>query len=389
MTNGDSYTEVTSTSWASRMMASIKGILLGFILFIVAFPVLFLNEGCSVRTAKGFKEGAQAAISIDAGRVDPGNSGKLVHMTGHAVTDEILTDPVFQVSATGIRLNRNTEMYQWKENVHTRTEKKLGGGEETVTTYSYEKTWSSGRIDSSRFRKTGYDNPPMPFNPDTWQARRVKLGDFRLSPSLIFQITQSEKIFLGQEAIDNLPSSLQAGASLHEGGFYTGNNPADPQIGDMRISFHVVRPQEVSVLSRQQDDTFEAYITTQGTSIDRLMSGSRSIDSMIARMHHENILRTWLIRLAGFMMMFIGMSLVFGPISTFGDVVPIVGSILRMGTGIIAFVIAFVFATTTIAIAWITYRPLFGISLLILAGGVFAGTWFISKQRKEKNVSAA
>ena len=114
------------------------------------------------------------------------------------------------------------------------------------------------------------------------------------------------------------------------------------------------------------------------------MSGNRSIESMIAQMQDENVMRTWIIRLVGFLMMFIGMTMIFKPISTFGDVVPVVGSILSMGTGVIAFVIALFFSLLTIAIAWIVYRPLLGIILLLIGGGVFAGVWFYARQKKAK-----
>lgn len=384
MSNGDSYTEVTTKSWGSRLMESIKGVLVGLLLFLAAFPVLFKNEGCSVKTAKGLEEGGKAAIHVEIDKVDPANNGKLVHMTGQAVTDETLTDPLFQVSDKGIRLSRNVEMYQWKEISESKTEKKMGGKEETTTTYRYEKDWSSTRIDSSKFKKQGYNNPQMPYSSQSWQARLVNLGAFRLSPSLISQITDGEKISLDQAAFNKLPATVRTGAVLNDGGIYKGNNPSDPQIGDLRINFNIVKPQEVSILSRQQNATFEAYKTSQGTDIDRLMSGNRSIESMIAQMQDENRIRTWIIRLVGFLMMFIGMTMIFKPISTFGDVVPVVGSILSMGTGVIAFVIALFFSLLTIAIAWIVYRPLLGIILLLIGGGVFAGVWFYSRQKKAK-----
>ncbi len=382
--NGDSYTEVTSQSWGSRLMESIKGVLVGLLLFIAAFPVLFMNEGCSVKTAKGLEEGGKAAIHVEIDKAEPGNNGKLVHMTGEAVTDEVLTDPLFNISEKGIRLSRDVEMYQWKEIKEEKKEKKVGGSEQTTTTYKYEKEWSSTRIDSSKFKKPGYNNPAMRFSSDSWQARLVKLGAFRLSSSLISQITSGEKISLDQATFNKLPANVRTGSVLNDGGIYAGKNPSDPQVGDLRISFSLVKPQEVSVLSKQQNNTFEAFRTSQDTEINRVMAGNRSIENMIAEMQKENVMKTWLIRLGGFLMMFIGLGMIFKPISTFGDVVPVVGSILSMGTGVIAFVIALVCSLITIAIAWIVYRPILGIILLLIGGGVFAGIWFYSKQKKAK-----
>ena len=90
--------------------------------------------------------------------------GKFVHVTGEAATDEVLEDTDFGVSAIAIRLTRKTEMYQWRENQSSQTRKTLGGGTETVTTYSYEKDWSDRAIDSGRFHDPGHDNPgKLPF----------------------------------------------------------------------------------------------------------------------------------------------------------------------------------------------------------------------------------
>jgi uncharacterized membrane protein len=54
----------------------------------------------------------------------------------------------------------------------------------------------------------------------------------------------------------------------------------------------------------------------------------------------------------------------------------------RMGTGIIAFVLAILVGTTTIAIAWFWYRPLLAVG--ILAAGVIAAVivYRIGRSRK-------
>lgn len=56
----DSFTAVTSRSWGSRIMSSIKGIFFGFVLIVVVVVLLWWNEGCAVKTAKSLTEGASA-----------------------------------------------------------------------------------------------------------------------------------------------------------------------------------------------------------------------------------------------------------------------------------------------------------------------------------------
>lgn len=131
----DSVTVTSSQSWFSRIISSIKSVLVGLALFVISFPVLFWNEGRAVQTARSLEEGAGAVVSVPADSVDAANEGKLVHVSG-AVSTQPLTDPDLGVQAEGVKLVRNVEMFQWKEEERSEKKKKLGGGEETVTTYT-------------------------------------------------------------------------------------------------------------------------------------------------------------------------------------------------------------------------------------------------------------
>ena len=147
-------TETTTESWGSRLGSSIKGVLIGGALFIAGFPVLFWNEGNSVKTAKAIDEGEGVCVSVESNAsIDQGNDDKLVHMSGKADTQDVLADDTFGVSATAIRLERQVEMYQWLEESRTSEKKKMGGSVEKTTTYTYKKGWFDHAIDSSGFKE--------------------------------------------------------------------------------------------------------------------------------------------------------------------------------------------------------------------------------------------
>src|SRR5205823_9344504 len=110
--------------------------------------VLWTNEGRAVKTEKSLKEGQGAVVSVGSDKVVAANEHKLVHMSGRATTGETLSDPEFLVSRNTIKLRRNVEMYQWQEKKEEKERKKLGGGTEKVTTYSYEKAWSDEPVNS-------------------------------------------------------------------------------------------------------------------------------------------------------------------------------------------------------------------------------------------------
>ena len=374
-------TEVTSVSWFGRIRESFKTFVVGLGFFVFAFPILWWNEGRAVRTEKSLKEGQGAVITVPADRVNPANNLKLVHLTGRATTEETLSDPEFLVAATNaIKLRRRVEMYQWEQNEHTETRKKVGGGEERITTYSYSKTWSDRPIDSSSFKESGHDNPQaMMFENRTADAQHVTLGAFTLTPSLLSKLDDYEPIQLTEQHLAALPVAIKSKVKLAENTFYAGD-PQSPSIGDTRVSFAAVKPADVTVVSKQNGGTFEPYRASAGMDIEMLKRGVFTAQAMFESALRENTIMTWILRAVGFLVMFIGLAMFFRPISVLGDVIPFVGSMLAFGTGLFAFVVAGVLSVSTIGVAWIAYRPVLGMTLLSLA--IASLVWFAVRGRK-------
>lgn len=146
-----------------------------------------------------------------------------------------------------------------------------------------------------------------------------------------------------------------------------GADPASPQIGDTRITFKVANPTEVSVIAKQKGSTFEPYATKAGGTIELLQTGAQTAAEMIQKAQDNNEMLTWIFRLVGFIVMLAGLSMMLKPLSVLADVVPILGNIVGAGIGFIAFLISALLSLTTIAIAWIVYRPLLGGLLLVVA----------------------
>ncbi|HEY3053848.1 MAG TPA: TMEM43 family protein [Thermoanaerobaculia bacterium] len=381
-------TEVTTQSWFGRIRESIKSFLVGIAFFVASFPVLFLNEGRAVRTEKSLHEGQGAVISVPSERVNPANNLKLVHMTGKAITTETLTDPDFLVAANAIKLRRKVEMYQWEEKKESKTQKKLGGGSETVTTYSYEKTWSDRPIDSSSFKEASdHQNPSsMLYEGRSAQAEHVTLGAFTLTPSLIEKMDDYETLPVTEQTLAQVPGDLKAKLKVNNNSFYAGADPQSPQIGDARITFSAVVPEDVSVVSKQTGTSFEPYRASAGMDIEMLKRGVHTAAAMFESALKANTVLTWIIRAVGFFLMFIGLAMFFRPISVLGDVIPFVGSMMAFGTGLFAFVIAGVLSVGTVGVAWVVYRPVLGISLLAVAIAVLV--WFAVSGRKKVQAAA-
>lgn len=382
----DSFTEVSQQSWLGRIGDAFKGIIVGLILFVVAFPLLFWNEGRAVKRYKTLKEGGGVVVSVDADTVDRQNTGKLVHVMGMTDTGSILKDPVFDVSLKAIKLKRSVEMYQWVESVKSETQKKLGGSTETVKTYSYKKEWSAQPISSDNFKKPdGHQNPGVfSYQSSEQVSQQVNLGAFKLPASLVQKIDNYTPLPL--TAMKNLPESLKEKATISESEVYIGKDRAAPRIGDVRISFAAVNPAQISVIAQQIGNSFEPYRSKVGGTIELLQIGSHSADNMIQKAQEENTILTWILRVVGFIVMGFGLSMIFKPLSVFADVLPILGNILGAGAGIISFLVAGVLSLITVAIAWIVYRPLIAIILIAVAGGLGFLVW--SKLKKSKAATA-
>ncbi|HET8647611.1 MAG TPA: TMEM43 family protein [Vicinamibacteria bacterium] len=382
----DSFTEVTSQGWGSRILQSIKGVLVGGAFFVGSFPLLVWNEGRAVKTARSLEEGAGAVVSVPAQSVDRANEGKLVHVSGEATTSETLADPDFGVSAPAIRLQRVVEMYQWDEDEKSETRNKLGGGTETVKTYTYKKVWSDDVIDSGRFKKPeGHENPAsMPFESRQWTAQAVTVGGYRLSESQVGRLDKAETVAIDGAA--RLPEAVAARVKAAPGQnmFYVGKDPAAAAVGDARITFKAVRPAAVSLVARQVGETFEAYHARAGGTVDLLEYGLKSADSMFQAAQAANTTLTWILRGGGFLIMFLGLVMVFKPISVFGDVIPIVGTLLGAGLALFAGAVAASLSLVTIAVSWLFFRPLVGVGLLLLAGGAVAGLAYLAGQKKKQ-----
>ena len=84
--------------------------------------------------------------------------------------------------------------------------------------------------------------------------------------------------------------------------------------------------------------------------------------------------------------MFIGFVMLMRPLAVLADVIPMFGSLVGVGTGLIALLLAGAGSLITISFAWIFYRPLLGIGLLAIAAALLF--LLFSKARATKQRAA-
>ncbi len=354
-------------SWLSRLAGSFKSVAFGGLVVCGALPAMWCNEGRAVTTARSLEEGAGVVISASSDAVDPANEGRLVHVVGRADTPETVRDPDLGVAATAIRLVRTTEMYQWKE--HERTVRRVrpsGGQSEEEKEYTYHKEWSEHEISSGSFHSSSAPrNPgPVPFSSTAFSAQAVTLGAFSLPAELVAKMKAVEPLPLSGSPSESRPGGLRrTGDTL-----YRGRDPEHPEIGDLRVRYGVVRPQVVSVVAGQSGRGFRPYQTHSGDALSMLEAGERPAASMFQAAVAVNRVLTWILRAGAYFFVAFGIFLVFRPVAVLGEAVPLVGGLLGAGLWLFSFGLGAVLSFATIATAWVFYRPLFGVALLVAIG---------------------
>ena len=425
---------VDNPSWAQRLGSSFKGVLVGLALFVAGFPILFLNEGRAVDTARRLKEGAGAVVDVPADKIDAANEGKLVHVSGKADTQDVLSDDVFGVSATALRLTRTVEVYQTVEHAET---KRIKEGDKTreVTTYTYSNEWRGSPVNSSEFHDASKRtaNPPaaMPFSSLDRYAQNVTLGAFKLSETDVKRI--------GGKKPFEYPADFKVPATLPNGQFQNGifyvpyslapaavpattprassgmspllaaaqaatnvsaavaNAAATaltggravavaPVPGDVRVMFSVVKPHDVTIVEQQTNGTLAPWAASDGETLSFVRDGIVPAAKIFADAQSMNSKLTWLLRLVGLLVMYFGLKKVLGPLDTLVDAIPILNGVIAMGTSLVAGLVSAACALITIGVAWIYYRPWIGIPLV--AGGLALLVTVFLKKRKAAAAAA-
>jgi len=399
-----SVTETTTTSYGSRVKKSFGGIGTGFIMFIAGTCLLWWNEGRAVKTAKMLEEAQGVAVHVDnVASVDPSLTGQLIHATSQASVSDSLRDDVFGFAALAIKVDRDVEYYQYVEKSSSKSEDKLGGSQETTTTYTCSPSWAMSPVNSSEFHGENADkyinSVLMKFDDERFVAENVKFGGYTLNTSLVSGINGSvpselnvdaERIRSWNEAIartlDVNPDSCE---SVHVNGnvIYFGKNPDSPQIGDVRVTFTQVNPGLVSLLAQVNGNSFESYKAKNGKTLSVISMGNVSMDRMFEQQEEANTMWLWICRVVGVLIVIGGLKGIFGILSMLLKVVPFLASIMNWGVSLICNIVGFVWSLLIIAIAWIVYRPVLAISILVVAIALIGYFVYRGKQKKTSEVA--
>ena len=421
------YQEQKTTGYGTRVGNSFKAIGSGLIMFCIGTALLWWNEGRTVKTEKMLEEVGGSYVEMEnPNKKDASLDGELICGTALATTEDSLSDAQFGVGAKAIALHRKVEYYQWVESSEEKSEDKLGGKEVTTTTYTYSKKWVSTPVESSEFKDPAYQNKNTiltTVEESDQYAENVSFGAYKLNEALIHRISSSEGLDLAisedllkdldknaqvayerfygtkkaaSKAVEQpaettvLSDSAKAVADslkavndsiiknavnkkdfeyVHQAGnvLYFGRVPGSPEVGDVRVTFEKVVPAKVTVMAVVDGDSFKPYKAENGKRFQTLVMGKRSGDDIIEADKEANNMWLWLLRGVGVLLVIGGLKGIFGFLETILKVVPFIANIFGWGVGVVCTIIGVAWSLIVIAIAWLFYRPILGITLLVIA----------------------
>jgi len=279
-------------SYGDRVSDAFWGFVAGTILFFSSFLFLYFVE---YETCKAFvlinraKTACNSEITAD--KVQKKYQNCMVHVSGHATVQNGQKDDELGVtpSEKSLVLKRTVEVYQWVEE----TEK-----EDDRTNYIYNQKWREEDVNSNDFEHSlGHENPPRqhPVFSKKIMNDPVHLGAFNLKTNVLDKMEHFEPLenlssthrdftvaekggVAGTREINYLsPAAFVAyfehsdtsGATDSISGngqhLISGKTDANglyttPVVGDLRISYQVIKEGAVSIAAVQTEDTFRRFL---------------------------------------------------------------------------------------------------------------------------------
>ena len=149
----------------------------------------------------------------------------------------------------------------------------------------------------------------------------------------------------------------------------------------MSITFTKVLPGEATVIAQVNGDRLQSYVAENGKTFSALISGAASLEEMYRSEHRSNKFLTWLLRLAGLLLVTGGLKGIFGILTTLLKVLPLLSDIVGLGVGLVCNVLGLVWSLLIVALSWLFYRPVIA---AVLVAAIIVLIVFLVKKGKDK-----
>jgi len=356
---GMTETTVTSQGPLGQIGSSIKGMLVGLICFVAAFPVLYCGA-TRVMWNNVFKEAAP---------IEQATAGKPAYVTGIATADKI-GDPPNVAVGNYLQISKAPEVYAWVEHKkeESKTERKgISRTKETTTTttYSYTLEW------------TGSPQPISGFKQDKWQTFYRNSG---LNPNLQNPVLEEKPQLINASNCKVKNSSIDVNAvdfysgSRDLGAKYVRGIQGAPKLGDKRINYTAYPSGvEYTFIGAVSGASLIPYESGKET---KLAGGTGKFDNLIQGLKSEDRMKGILFFIGGFILMAIGLNGLAGPLTALLEFIPFLG---ELGAGAIRVVLTIIALVVAALFYWLI--KLWWLWLILIVAAVVAGI-VIKKMKK-------
>lgn len=432
------YTEVKTTGYGGRLKESCSGVAVGFLLFVAGTILIWWNEGRYVKTADMLEEAERVCVDVDnVTKYDSSLDGQLIHATAPVITSDTLSDSRFsEIRANALSIRRKVSYYQWVEESQTTTEEKIGGKKVETTTYTYHKEWTSSPVNSGNFHDPEYQNANSVkisnIDDDDIYATSATFGAYNFSETMIkmvggqkpLDISVSDNILAEysnqivpgsgstsdnlvetapKEVLDSVRAANDSTISVQKvvrdvrhpyanvtgtGTIYFGESPNAPKIGDVMVEYTFVPSnQTVSILAKVNGQNLSSWKAKNNKQLLVVSNGTLTSEEMFQSERDANDLIKWLCRLGGLLLVIIGLKSMFSIVGAIFNFLPFLAGIVNFGVGAVCTIVGIVWSLLVFGIAWLFYRPIVGIIVIVIAVAIIV--FFARRGMQKKALQAA
>jgi hypothetical protein len=307
-------------------------------------------------------------------------TGKLVHVAGLVTSAGGVKDPDIGLSMKGVRLARTVEMLQW-------TQSETGSGADKKFVYKTE--WRDHAVNSASFNEPNrYNYPRFPvIRSRVYTAQDATIGAYPLGPAALVALEGGDLLNATPAELELARNATGRSAVLISGGFYFGESPDSPRLGDWGATYRIVPEGPASFIARQGAQGLERFKGEKGESILLAAPGILSPDEVLRYGPGADPLYLWLGRAAGLLVLFLGFLGVFIPADALGRMLPALSARVVGATVPTAAAATMMAGSCALAAVWLTQRPM--VSAALVASGLAAAFDLLQLGARRRGTPAA
>jgi hypothetical protein len=283
-----------------------------------------------------------------------------------------LGDDLYLKQGDFVAVERIVEMYAWNEESETTSN--------DMTIYNYTEEWTENPENSSAFdSEVGHENPEMAVKSEIFKSDTSMIGEYSINMNKVrlpafeeLKIDQNKVTLGNYETLDALDGKTY---------IYDGYGTlAEPEIGSIRISYNVIPSgKKVTVFGKVDGKEFTYHSGEKEKELYRMFYGTK--DDAMGELKGEYNMWGWIYKVLGFLVMWLGLSMILSPLSTVMEIIPIIGGMGKSAIGVVTFVAAIILTFITSFILSVLHS-IVGVILLILV--VIAIGFFVNNMKQAK-----